>query len=93
VVFLWPFRLLTYITASSYILWPFGRFCGHFGIFHHFGIFSQFWYVVQRKIWQPWLKTTIAVAKKWLVWFSFVWSRAYSFGGGFLMIKSVFTNY
>jgi hypothetical protein len=29
-------------------LWPFDIFCGHFGIFF------PFWYVVQRKIWQPW---------------------------------------
>jgi hypothetical protein len=28
------------LTAIWYFLWP-------------FGIFSQFWYVVQRKIWQP----------------------------------------
>jgi hypothetical protein len=28
---------------------PFGIFCGHFGIFF------PFWYVVPRKIWQPWL--------------------------------------
>jgi hypothetical protein len=34
-------------TAILHILWPFGMFCGHFGIFF------PFWYVVQRKIWQP----------------------------------------
>jgi hypothetical protein len=28
--------------------WPLGLFCSHFGIF------SPFWYVVPRKIWQPW---------------------------------------
>jgi hypothetical protein len=31
---------LAYFTAIWYILWP-------------FGIFFPFWYVVQRKIWQP----------------------------------------
>jgi hypothetical protein len=31
---------LVHFTAISYILWPFGIFCGHFGIFcGHFGIF------------------------------------------------------
>jgi hypothetical protein len=33
-----------------HILWPFGIFSGHFGIFF------PFWYVVPRKIWQPWLE-------------------------------------
>jgi hypothetical protein len=37
-----------YFTAIWHILWPFGRFCGHFGI-----MISPFWYVVPRKIWQP----------------------------------------
>jgi hypothetical protein len=31
-----------------YTLWPNGIFCGH--LVH----FSPFWYVVERKIWQPW---------------------------------------
>jgi hypothetical protein len=31
-------------------LWPFGTFCGH--LVYVF----PFWYVVQRKIWQPWKK-------------------------------------
>jgi hypothetical protein len=39
-----------YLSAISYILWPFGRFCGHFGTFF------LFWYIVSRKIWQPWLQ-------------------------------------
>jgi hypothetical protein len=34
-------------TAIWNIFWPFGIFCGHFGAF------LPFWYVVQRKIWQP----------------------------------------
>jgi hypothetical protein len=37
-----------YFTSIWYILWPFGIFCGTFGIFF------PFWYVVARKIWQPW---------------------------------------
>jgi hypothetical protein len=43
-----------------YILWPFGQFSGHFVYFMalklilwSFGIFSPFWYIVPRKIWQP----------------------------------------
>jgi hypothetical protein len=42
---------LVHFIAISYILWPFGMFCGHFGIF------SCFWYVVARTIWQPWQPT------------------------------------
>jgi hypothetical protein len=31
---------LVHFTAISYILWPFGVFCGHFGVFcGHFDIF------------------------------------------------------
>jgi hypothetical protein len=37
---------LVYFTAISYILWPFGIFCGHFCIFF------SFWYFVPRQIWQ-----------------------------------------
>jgi hypothetical protein len=29
---------LAYFTAISYMLWPFGIFCGHFGIFSRFGM-------------------------------------------------------
>jgi hypothetical protein len=36
------------LTAIWYILWPFGTFCGHLVY-----IFP-FWYVVPRKLWQPW---------------------------------------
>jgi hypothetical protein len=39
---------LVYFTAISYILWPLEIFFGRFGIF------SPFWYIVPRKIWQPW---------------------------------------
>jgi hypothetical protein len=35
---------LIYFTAIWHILWPFGI----------IGIYSCFWYVVPRKIWQPW---------------------------------------
>jgi hypothetical protein len=34
---------LVYFTAISYMLWQFGIFSGHFGIFFHF------WYVVPKK--------------------------------------------
>jgi hypothetical protein len=46
-----------------YILWSFGTFYGHlvhfvviWYILWSFGIFSTFWYVVPRIIWQPCLK-------------------------------------
>jgi hypothetical protein len=32
---------LVYFTAISYILWPFGKFCGHFGIFSYFGMLCR----------------------------------------------------
>jgi hypothetical protein len=38
-----------YFTTISYILRPFGLCCGHFDILF------PFWYVVPRKIWQPWI--------------------------------------
>jgi hypothetical protein len=37
-----------YLTLISYFLWWFGILCGYFGTLF------PFWYVVQRKIWQPW---------------------------------------
>jgi hypothetical protein len=40
---------LVYFTAIGNILWPFGMFCDHLVYF------PLFWYVVPRKIWQPWL--------------------------------------
>jgi hypothetical protein len=33
-----------YLNAISHILWPFGIFCGQFGIFF------QFWYVVSKNL-------------------------------------------
>jgi hypothetical protein len=30
-----------YFTAIWYSLWPFGIFCGHLGIFSHFGMLYQ----------------------------------------------------
>jgi hypothetical protein len=36
-----------YFTSIGYILWPYGTFCGHFGV-----VFP-FWYTAPRKIWQP----------------------------------------
>jgi hypothetical protein len=32
---------LVYFTAILYILWPFGMFCGHFGVFFSFGMLCQ----------------------------------------------------
>jgi hypothetical protein len=39
---------LVYFTAIGNNLWPFGIVCDCLVIF------SPFWYVVSRKIWQPW---------------------------------------
>jgi hypothetical protein len=39
--------LIAYFKAIWYILWQFAVFCGHLVYFF------PFWYVVQRKIWQP----------------------------------------
>jgi hypothetical protein len=39
---------LVYFTAIGNISRPFGIFCGHLTYF------SPFWYIVPRKIWQPW---------------------------------------
>jgi hypothetical protein len=47
-------KLLVYFIAIWSILRPFGiHTLWPFGIFH--GYFPPFWYVVPRKIWQPWL--------------------------------------
>jgi hypothetical protein len=47
---------LVHFTAIWYILWPFANYkiciLWSFGI----GIFLSFWYVVPRKIWQPWCR-------------------------------------
>jgi hypothetical protein len=56
---------LVYFTAISRILRPFGIFRGQFGIF------SQFWYVLPRKIWQPWLASL-------LYWFRYIPTRMQS---------------
>jgi hypothetical protein len=42
---------LVYFTAIGNVLWPFGIFCDDLVYF------SPFWYVVLRKIWQPWLNS------------------------------------
>jgi hypothetical protein len=39
--------ILPILLPFWYMLWPFGIFCGHFGIFF------PFWYLEPRKIWQP----------------------------------------
>jgi hypothetical protein len=56
----------SYSGKCWYILWAFGLFYGHLIDFWTFGIFSgylvyffPFWYVVQKKIWQPWEAPTI----------------------------------
>jgi hypothetical protein len=46
-------------TRCWYLLWSFGFICPPFGIFcghlvYVWYAFSHFWYVVPRKIWQPW---------------------------------------
>jgi hypothetical protein len=46
--------------AIWYILQPFGKFCGHLVYLWLFGIFFPFWYVLPRKIWQPWLSPLLS---------------------------------
>jgi hypothetical protein len=45
------YRNLEYITSIWYILWLFGNLAGIWYI--HIPI-TPFWYIVTRKIWQPW---------------------------------------
>jgi hypothetical protein len=45
---------LRYITAFWYILWSFGN----LGVIWY--MFPLFWYIVSRKIWQPWWGTVSA---------------------------------
>jgi hypothetical protein len=48
-------KLLVYFMAIWSILWPFGLFYGHFGLFCGYLVyFSPFWYVAPRKSWQSW---------------------------------------
>jgi hypothetical protein len=47
---------LVHLVVIWYILWSFGIFCGslvHFMVILVV-LFFPFWYVVPRKIWQPW---------------------------------------
>jgi hypothetical protein len=44
--------------AIWYILWPIGIFCGHLLKF------CPFWYVVPRKIWQPWPNVKLWIFQK-----------------------------
>jgi hypothetical protein len=46
---------LVYFTAIGYTLWTLGVLCGNLVYF------SPFWYVVLRKIWQPWLHVPLHV--------------------------------
>jgi hypothetical protein len=48
--------ILVSFAAIRYILWTF--------LLWSFSIFFQFWYVVPRKIWQPWLKLSLAGTQK-----------------------------
>jgi hypothetical protein len=45
----WQWKMLAYFWAIWSILLPFGIFCSNLVNF----VFSPFWYVVPRKIWQP----------------------------------------
>jgi hypothetical protein len=48
-------KVLVYFMALCSILRPFSIFCGHLIIFHGYLVyFFPFWYLVPRKIWQPW---------------------------------------
>jgi hypothetical protein len=46
---------LVYFTVIRYILWPLGTFYGHLVYFVVIWYVFTIFYVVQRKIWQPWL--------------------------------------
>jgi hypothetical protein len=51
---------LVYFTVICHILWPFGMFYGRLAyIFNgnlvYFLVIFLIWYVVAKKIWQPWL--------------------------------------
>jgi hypothetical protein len=48
------YGLLVQFTVFCYILWTFGVVRGNLVYFF------QFWYFVQRKIWQPWLRVGFA---------------------------------
>jgi hypothetical protein len=41
--------------AIWYIIWPLDTFCGNVVVIWY-TYFSQFWYIVSRKIWQPWFR-------------------------------------
>jgi hypothetical protein len=46
-------KIKVYFMATWSLLKLFGIFCDHLVYLWLFGIFFPFWYVVQRKIWQP----------------------------------------
>jgi hypothetical protein len=59
----------------QYILWTFGLFYGRQIYFIDIGIFcgnlvhfSKFWYIVPRKIWQPWLWEALANTRNGKLW-------------------------
>jgi hypothetical protein len=49
---------IVYFTATWYILRTFGIFCGYLVYFF------PFWYVIPRKIWQPWLEHKLLYANR-----------------------------
>jgi hypothetical protein len=52
---------LVYSIAISYVLWTFGIFCGHFGIFTNFLVF----YIYKEKIRQPWVPCVGGLLTRW----------------------------
>jgi hypothetical protein len=50
------YNYLEYFTTIWQILCPSGILCGHLVYI------SPFWYVVPRKIWQPWLRAVVSSA-------------------------------
>jgi hypothetical protein len=64
--------MLVYFMPIWHFCWSFSRyFCGLLTYFSLFGIFVLFWYVVPRKIWQPWLQALTwspAALWRWADW-------------------------
>jgi hypothetical protein len=57
------FGHLEYLTAIWYALWPFGIFSGHLVNF------SQYWYVVAIKLWQPFPEVKFTYRSKYPQYF------------------------
>jgi hypothetical protein len=56
--------ILVYFTAIWSILQPFCIFCGHLVFFIAKWYFFLFWYFVERKIWQPWLRPLLFLLRR-----------------------------